>query len=39
MRFNHELGELSPVDLGFWDLFEFEITELKARKSRKISHA
>lgn len=34
MAFDHETGELSPVDLDFWDLFEREIAELAERKNR-----
>jgi hypothetical protein len=37
VRYNHELNELSPIDGGFWTVFEDEISRLKKRKVRKIS--
>lgn len=35
VRFNHELGEFEPIDLGFFELFEREIRELGDRTERK----
>ena len=35
VQFDHELNELRPLDLGFWQLFDREVGELRARKERK----
>ena len=35
VRFNHELGEFEPVDLGFFELFEREVRELRERTEWK----
>jgi hypothetical protein len=35
VRFRHETEELEPVKLGFWQLLEEEIRELRARKDKK----
>jgi hypothetical protein len=35
VRFDHELGELEPLDGGFFDLLEREIADLRQRTERK----
>lgn len=35
VRFNHELGDFEAIDLGFFELFEREVRELKERTERK----
>jgi hypothetical protein len=39
VQFRHETNELEPVHLTFWQLFEREIRELRARKDRKKGEA
>jgi hypothetical protein len=36
---DHETNELEPVPLDFWQLFEREISELRARKNKKTAGA
>ncbi len=35
LRYDHELNELTPANKSFWEIFEYEIAELAARKERK----
>ena len=35
VRFIHEENKLEPLPIGFWQLFESEIAELRARKEQK----
>jgi hypothetical protein len=39
MQFRHELNEMQPVELDFWQLFEREIADLHARKVQKKNAA
>jgi hypothetical protein len=39
VRYRHETNELEPVQGTFWDLFDREIAELRARKDKKKSGA
>jgi hypothetical protein len=36
VQFKHETNQLDPVGLTFWELFEREVRELRARKDRKV---
>ena len=36
LGYDHELNTLSPSGIGFWDLFEREVTELVGRKNRLV---
>lgn len=35
VQFDHELGEFKAIDIGFFDLFEREVRELRDRTERK----
>jgi len=37
VRYCHETDELEPVAMGFWELFEYEIKELKERKMKRVA--
>jgi hypothetical protein len=37
VRFDHETGELQPVKLNFWQVFEHETSELLKRKKQKTA--
>lgn len=39
VQYNHELNELTPVELDFWGLLDQEAAELKARKLLKVAES